>query len=67
MLANAGTYDISGTIHPLVAKFPVVMKAGGNEVYRFKVDGKTLTLKQVRNARGVTVETAPTFTFVRVE
>jgi Lipocalin-like domain len=70
LLANAGTYEISGdllTIHPLVAKIPVVMKAGANEVYQFRIEGKTLTLKQVRNARGVAVNSAPTFKFVRVE
>jgi hypothetical protein len=34
LVANAGTYQISGdliTIHPLVAKIPVVMKPGANE------------------------------------
>jgi Lipocalin-like domain len=70
LLANAGTYEISGnliTIHPLVAKIPVVMKPGANEVYQFRIEGRTLTLKQVRNARGVTVDSAPTFKFVRVE
>jgi hypothetical protein len=70
LLANAGTYEISGdliTIHPLVAKLPVVMKPGANEVYRFRIEGKTLTLRQVRNARGVAVDAAPTFKFVRVE
>jgi hypothetical protein len=70
MVANAGTYDISGdliTTHPLVAKIPVVMKPGASEVYRFPLEGKTLTLRQVRNARGVTVDSAPTLTFVRVE
>jgi hypothetical protein len=58
LLANAGTYEVSGdliTIHPLVAKIPVVMKPGANEVYRFRIEGKTLTLRQVRNARGVAV------------
>ena len=70
ILANAGTYEVSGdliTIHPLVAKIPVVMKPGANEVYRFQIEGNTLTLKQVRNARGVAVDTAPTLKFVRVE
>src|SRR5579859_1548535 len=70
MLANAGTYEVSGdliTIHPMVAKIPVVMKPGANEVYRFRIEGKTLTLKQVRNARGVAVTSAPTFKFLRVE
>ena len=68
-LANAGTYEVSGdliTIHPLVAKIPVVMKPGANEVYRFRIEGKTLTLRQVR-ARGVAVDSAPTLKFVRVE
>src|SRR6516164_6003730 len=70
LLANAGTYEVSGdliTIHPLVAKIPIVMKVGANEVYRFRIEGKTMTLRQVRNARGVTVDSAPTFKFVRVE
>jgi hypothetical protein len=70
LLANAGTYEISGdliTIHPLVAKIPVVMKPGANEVYQFRIEGKTLTLRQVRNARGVGVDSAPTFKFIRVE
>jgi hypothetical protein len=70
LLANAGTYEISGdliTIYPLVAKIPVVMKSGANEVYQFRIEGKTLTLRQVRNARGVAVGSAPTFKFVRVE
>jgi hypothetical protein len=70
LIANAGTYEISGdliTIHPLVAKIPVVMKPGASEVYRFRIEGKTLTLKPVRNARGVAVESAQAFKFVRVE
>ncbi len=70
LLANAGTYDLAGdliTIHPVVAKSPVVMKAGSTEVYRFHIDGRTLTLTQVKNARGVDVKTAPVMKFVRVE
>jgi hypothetical protein len=70
LLANAGAYEVSGdliTIHPLVAKIPVVMNPGSNEVYQFRIDGKTLTLRQVRNARGVAVASAPTLKFVRVE
>jgi hypothetical protein len=70
LLANAGSYEISGdliTIHPLVAKSPVVMKPGANEIYQFRIDGKTLTLRQVRNARGIAVDSAPTLKFVRVE
>jgi hypothetical protein len=70
LLANGGTYEVSGdqvTIHPLVAKIPVVMKPGANEVYRFHIEGKTLTLQQVRNARGVAVQSANILKFVRVE
>ena len=70
LLANAGSYEISGdrvTIHPIVAKIPVVMKPGANEVYQFHIEGRTLTLRQVRNARGVAVDSAPTLKFVRVE
>ena len=69
-VANAGTYEVSGdliTIHPLVAKIPVVMKPGANEVYQFRIEGKTLMLRQVRNARGVAVDSALTLKFVRVE
>jgi hypothetical protein len=35
MAANAGAYEVSGnlvTIRPIVAKIPVVMKPGANEV-----------------------------------
>jgi hypothetical protein len=70
LLANAGTYDVLGdliTIHPVVAKSPVVMKPGASEVYRFRIEGKTLTLRQVRNARGVSVDSAPTLKIVRAE
>jgi len=70
MLANSGVYEVSGdliTIHPIAAKFPVVMKPGATEVYRFRIDGKTLTLQQVRNARGIAVEQAAIFKFVRVD
>lgn len=70
LIANAGTYEVTGdliTIHPMVAKSPVVMKAGASEVYRFRIVGKTLTLQQVRNARGVAVDSASTFRFVRAE
>jgi hypothetical protein len=43
------------------------MKPGASEVYRFRIEGKTLTLSQVRNARGVAVESAPRIKFLRVE
>ncbi len=70
LLANAGKYEVSGdliTIHPVAAKSPAVMKPGANEVYRFQIEGRTLTLRQVRNARGVAVDSAPALKFIRVE
>lgn len=69
-VANTGTYEVNGdlvTIHPTGAKNPVVMKAGANEIYRFQIDGGTLSWTQQRNARGVAVTGAPTTTFVREE
>jgi len=70
MAANAGTYDVSGnlvTIRPIVAKIPLVMKPGANEVYAFRVEGNTLSLTQQRNARGVAVQNAATTRVMRVE
>jgi|SRR6185437_926792 len=70
LLANSGTYAISGdliTIHPIAAKSPVVMKPGATEVYRFHIEGNTMTLRQVRNARGVMVQSADVRKFIRVE
>jgi Lipocalin-like domain len=70
MTANAGTYEVSGnlvTIRPIVAKIPVVMKPGANEVYAFRVEGNTLSLTQQQNARGVTVQNAATTRLMRVE
>jgi len=69
-VANTGTYEVNGdlvTIHPSGAKNPVVMKAGANEVYRFQIDGDTLSWTQQRNARGVAVTGAATTKFVREE
>lgn len=69
-VANTGTYDVNGdlvTIHPTGAKNPVVMKPGANEVYRYKIEGNTLSWTQQRNARGVAVTGAATATFTREE
>jgi hypothetical protein len=69
-VANAGTYEVNGdlvTIHPTGAKNPIVMKPGANEVYRFKIDGDTLSWTQQRNARGVDVTGAATTRFTREE
>jgi hypothetical protein len=70
MAANAGAYDVSGnlvTIRPIVAKIPVVMKPGANEVYAFRIEGDMLSLTQQRNARGVAVQNASTVRLMRVE
>jgi len=69
MAANAGVYEVSGnlvTIRPIVAKIPVVMKAGAYEVYAFAIDGTSLTLTQQRNVRGPVEGRAPV-RLVRVE
>jgi hypothetical protein len=70
LIANTGRFEISGdlvTIRPIAAKFPVVMKAGANEVYAFRVEGNMLYLTQRRNARGVEVQGAMPARLVRVE
>jgi len=70
MAANAGIYEVSGnlvTIRPIVAKIPIVMKEGANEVYAFRIEGNILSLTQQRNARGVAVQNANTIRLMRVE
>jgi hypothetical protein len=52
---------------PIVAKIPIVMKPGANEVYAFLVEGNILSLTQHQNARGVTVQNAATTRLMRVE
>jgi hypothetical protein len=69
MIANSGIYDVEGnliTIHPIVAKIPVVMKPGAFEVYAFAIDGTTLSLTQRRNVRGPVEGRQPTM-LVRAE
>ena len=69
-VANTGTYEVNGdlvTIHPAGAKIPLVMKPGATEVYRYKIDGNTLTWTQQRNARGIAVTNGASYGFVREE
>jgi hypothetical protein len=69
-VANTGTYETNGdlvTIHPTGAKIPVVMKPGANEVYRYRIDGNTLTWTQQRNARGIAVANGTSYKFIREE
>jgi hypothetical protein len=67
--ANAGVYELEGnllTIRPIVAKIPIVMKAGAYEVYAFTIQGDRLSPTQKRNVRGPVEGRAPTW-LVRVE
>lgn len=69
MIANSGAYTVEGnlvTIHPVVAKFPIVMKPGAYEVYAFDIQGNKLTLTQRRNVRGP-VERGSITTLERVQ
>jgi hypothetical protein len=67
--AASGAYEISGgnlICHPLVAKNPQVMAPGAEIVYLFKLEGKTLTITEVRNANGPFANPS-TITYTRVE
>ena len=67
--ATADRPDIAGdllTIHPAVAKTPVVMAPGAYEVYRFHIDGDTLSLTHIRNSRGP-VEPGAAWKFTRAK
>jgi hypothetical protein len=69
VVAEAGTYDVSGTtvtMHPLASKSPAAMAAGAFIVYTYKVDGNTLWLTQVRNQSGPYPSPA-TFKLTRIE
>jgi hypothetical protein len=53
--AQSGTYEVSGatvTMHPLVAKSPNIMHSGESVTRSFKLEGKTLALTGMSNARG---------------
>jgi hypothetical protein len=55
VVAEAGTYEVSGTtltVHPLASKSPAAMASGAFIVYSYKIDGNTLTITQVRNQSG---------------
>jgi hypothetical protein len=55
VIANSGTYEVSGTTlitHPIVAKNPNAMHAGNSLNSTFKLEGKTLVLTQVSTQSG---------------
>jgi hypothetical protein len=55
LVAASGTYEITGqtlTTHPMVAKLPWVMAPNVTIVYTLKLDGKTLTLTQIKGENG---------------
>jgi hypothetical protein len=55
VVANSGTYEVSGTTlitHPIVAKNPNAMHAGNSGSSTFKLEGKTLVLTQVSTQSG---------------
>ena len=68
-VGEAGTYELSGdmlTVHPLASKSPAAMAPGAFIVYRYKLDGNTLTFTQVRN-QGGTFPNPFTAKLVRIE
>jgi len=69
VIVSSGTYEISGntlTFQPIVAKNPEVMAPGAIGVYSFKLEGKQLTMTEVRNVNGP-ITNPPTMTYTRVE
>ena len=67
--AASGTYEISGstlTLRPEVAKNPQVMAPGADQIFRFQIEGNTLTTITVRNVNGA-VANPITRTYTRVE
>jgi hypothetical protein len=67
--ANAGTYELSGTmltLHLVVSKEPRDQAAGTLARLQVKLDGDTLSLTPVANTRGPIVA-GVTSRYVRVE
>lgn len=67
--ANSGTYEIQGgmaTTHPSVAKNPGVMAPGAANTASFKIEGKILTLTNVKTSQGP-VTNPTTLKLTRIE
>ena len=69
VVAEAGTYEVSGTtitMHPLASKSPAAMAPGAYIVSSFKIDGNTLWISQQRNQAGPYASPV-TFKLTRIE
>lgn len=67
--AAAGTYEVSGSnliCRPEVAKNPQVMAAGADQTFRFRIEGTTLTITEVRRGNAP-VANPITITYARIE
>ena len=68
-VGEAGTFEVNGneiTMQATVSKNPSAMTTGAVSVYRFRRDGNTLTLTQVRTHAGPSPKPI-TVTLTRVE
>ncbi len=68
-LANAGTYVISGetlSMYPVVAKNPNMKPGESFDTYTFRLQGSTLTVTEVGNAKGPIANPA-SITLTRIE
>lgn len=55
VVAEAGTYELSGNeikMQPVASKNPAVMGSGVFITYEYKLEGRNLTLTQMRNQNG---------------
>jgi hypothetical protein len=70
LLAQSGTYEISGTTlirHRIVAGVPNNMHPGDRNTASFKLEGKTLVITQLNNAKGQPLANPTTTKYTRVE
>ena len=69
-VAEAGTFELSGsdviTMRATVAKNPAAMRDGASTIYRYRRQGDTLTLTEVRTPAGPSTQPI-TVTLTRVE
>lgn len=69
-VAEAGTFEVSGsdviTLRTTIAKNPAAMRDGASSVYRYRRQGDTLTLTEVRTPAGASAQPV-TVTLTRVE
>jgi len=65
--AQAALYLFTPTRYSMVWSWPQLIPRLCRASSPLRPEGKTLPLRQARNARGVAADSAPTFKFVRVE